>query len=236
MDDIDWEELNERIARGEFPKAPPSQDDLPRFETDDETEAARSLEKLAEELERSKTDPYAWKWAIIALHNAVQASIVRIISGGDQTGALREKEQKETRAWLRAQLDGTAEDGEWPDPYLAYFMVLYKRAKERRPTAKIAAALDEDMEKLNAYRNKLIHFTPMQWTLLLWSMPQRVLRVLDFVESILPSRPTGGTQWIIEDNGFRAERGLEDARRIAAELDARFNPPEATPPSGPAQG
>jgi hypothetical protein len=219
-----FKDLEERIARGEFPKEPPSQEELPRFESHDDREIAKALEKLAEELDRTKTDPYAWKWVILALHNAIQATIVRAISGGDQAGALTDKSQKETRAWLRSQRDGKGA-GEMPDQFLADFLELYKRAK-KKPGVVVHIKLGEDVRRINDYRRQLAHYRPLIWTILVGGLPQRVLRSLDFVESLMPGRPTGGAQWLYPADGKLAERSLKLARHRATQLDARFNPPK----------
>jgi len=222
VDKRNLEDLQGRIASGKFPPEPPSQEALPRFESHDDLEIAKSLEMLAEQLERTKADPYAWKWVIVALHNAIQATIVRAISGGDQAGALSTRSQKATRAHLRAMLGGTATDG-MPEPFLADFLELYKRAQKRRSNGPLHEKLDEDMQRLNDYRRQFAHYAPRIWTILVGGLPRLILRCLDFVEALMPGRPTGGAQWLVESEGELAERSLALARKRATHLELDFN-------------
>src|SRR5713226_9158496 len=67
--------------------------------TNEQHEAARALEKLRRELKDVRTDPYAWKWALVALHNAVQNMMVAALAGSAGLGVLPEKVR---RRWLAA--------------------------------------------------------------------------------------------------------------------------------------
>lgn len=201
-----------------------TQDEMPRFDAYQDTEISKSLEKVAEELARAPDDPYSWKWALIALHNAMQATIVRAIAGGDGSGALDKKSQQKLAAEFRARIEGNASipDAGWPR--LAGFMELYERCKERRPHAARAPELEADVGRLDWIRGELIHYKPSNHlTLLLAEWPQRTLRCLDFIESLMPGRPTGGAQWLYEHDGELAERSLGRARERAKQLDARYN-------------
>ena len=48
----------------------------PVIRTDDEIEAVYALEKALAELRVARGQPYNWKWAILALHNALQGFMV----------------------------------------------------------------------------------------------------------------------------------------------------------------
>ena len=210
-------EVLEAVARGEYSKGPPPD---PAFRTDEETELARALEKLADQLELATDDAYEWKWAIVALHNASQAACVVAVSETDQAGAVTDP--KVEREWLRAFLDGNVDASSAPDPHLASFLVLYKRAKALGG-AVIPPELDDDMTRLNVFRNVLIHFVPKTWALLLLGMPELVLRVLAFIESIMPgSAARGGVPFGDEENDERARDGIRRSREAARALQAHF--------------
>jgi len=57
------------------------------LETNYETEGERALEMTVEQLKLVLADPYRWKWIIIALHNALQAFLVHVVSGSSQNAA-----------------------------------------------------------------------------------------------------------------------------------------------------
>lgn len=69
------------------------------LDTDYETEGVRALEMTVEQLRLVPQDPYRWKWAIIALHNALQAFLVHAVSGSALIEAMTEKFQ---RRWHEA--------------------------------------------------------------------------------------------------------------------------------------
>lgn len=213
-------ELQERIDRGDFPLKPPTQEEVRRLDTDDDKELAKALEKLAEELGRAERDSYAWKWVILALFNAIQSAIVRAISGSDQCGALRDEEMRATREWLD-KFDDPGK-GEMPQPYLASFGVLFKRAK-KLPHAVRPTGLNRDLKRLTQYRNQFIHYAPLNWTIILYGLPEMVLRCLDFVESIMPGRPSGGMQWLEDEVGDLAEASLVRARTATRALEKLYN-------------
>jgi hypothetical protein len=64
----------------------------PYLSTNIEHEAPGSLEATAFFLEATETDPDMWKWAVVALHNAVQGFMVLALTHGTNWGTLRDQD------------------------------------------------------------------------------------------------------------------------------------------------
>ncbi len=145
--------------------------------TDEIRELVEALRKIADELVAAKTDSYAWKWAIIAMQNAVQNAIVAAISGTDQLGALTKKAARE---WLEAYENDRTD---YPEPWLANFLELYDRMKSRTGLPS-TAEMDKDIKRLVEFRNDFMHFTPKGWSLQLAGLPRILGNGLAVVEHL----------------------------------------------------
>jgi len=134
--------------------------------TDERFEALKSLEMVVESLRSVVVDPYRWKWAILAMQNAVQALIVVTISGTAGLGALRPDIEKK---WLEAYESGT---GDFPEEMkIDCFPELYDRMKKKfsytpDPT------VDDSVKKVNLLRNKFVHFPPHSWSIGTGGLPR----------------------------------------------------------------
>ncbi|MDZ4654259.1 MAG: hypothetical protein U1F44_00005 [Coriobacteriia bacterium] len=67
--------------------------------TDETEEAVSALEMVTEALVGVEDDHYRWKWAIIALHSAVQGFLVLALRGSAGFDVLT---KDEARAWAEA--------------------------------------------------------------------------------------------------------------------------------------
>ena len=163
----------------------------PYLSTDTEREAVGALEATARFLEEVGTDPTMWKWAIIALHNAVQGFMVLALQGTWNVTVLRreqrERKLKAQQDYYRARTAGddvTAETTNeimlFGEAELAPFEHLYSRIKS--PDQGMLQFMDSQhftarpgddqcMECLNDLRNEFIHFIPSQRSFLLTRFP-----------------------------------------------------------------
>jgi hypothetical protein len=170
-----------------------------------------------------------WKWAILALHNAVQGFMVLALTGSTNWGALRDEDvsakvQAEfayrnataandsagARQVNQTMLSGPAR--------LAPFLTLYNRIKSSdwwmlkytnsrsyvpRPTDDVC------MSNLDSVRNEFAHFVPMTRGFLLTQFPAMTetgLHVIDFL-----ARESGNIQWLPEADERRFEAAYDRA-------------------------
>lgn len=145
--------------------------------TDETRELVEALRQVAAQLGVAKTDNYAWKWAIIAMQNAVQNAIVAAISGTDQLGALT---RRAARQWLEAYENDRTD---YPEPWLANFLELFERAKTRTGFP-ATPEIDADLKRLVEFRNDFIHFVPKGWSIELAGLPRILGNALAVVEHL----------------------------------------------------
>jgi hypothetical protein len=182
--------------------------------TDELRETVEALRKVADELEAAQTDSYAWKWAIIAMQNAVQNAIVAAISGTDQLGALTKKAARE---WLEAYEKDRAD---YPEPWLANFLELYDRMKSRT-SFPATAEIDRDIMRLVEFRNDFMHFTPKGWSIQVAGLPRILLTALTVVEHL---GWKGHILWYEEADQTAAHGSVERIRGLLDRLDSLYSP------------
>lgn len=181
--------------------------------TDELRELVEALRKVADELAAAETDAYAWKWAIIAMQNAVQSAIVAAISATDQLGALT---KKAARAWLEAYENDRAD---YPEPWLASFLELYGRAKARTGFP-ATPEIDADLKRLVEFRNDFIHFTPKGWAIQLAGLPRILGNALAVVEHLAWK---GHILWYEEADQEAARDAVERICARLTRLDALYS-------------
>lgn len=151
---------------------------------DEREDVLVSLSACLNSIAGSGPEPGLWKWAILALHNALQGAMVCHLSGTAQLGALSEKSAGKWLDWYERdrkgeiqRIDcGTDEMGvrqyriakgyEPPPERLADAGELFKRlsnaAKRIEPGAggviAITASERESFRRLHSLRNDLSHF------------------------------------------------------------------------------
>jgi hypothetical protein len=152
--------------------------------TNTEHEAVGALEATAQFLEEVERDPDMWKWAIVALHNAVQGFMVLALNGSESWGALREEDiavkvKAQRDSWqAKSAGDDAAADAAnnimarnppKQPAKLAHFLDLYKRIKRQEwpmeqgvPSKAYPKRKTDDrcMQDLNRIRNDFAHFLP----------------------------------------------------------------------------
>lgn len=113
---------------------------------DRQSDAQASLDQFCASLERTKDDESAWKFALIAVHSALQGYICIALRNGNSFQTWNERHLKK---WLDAYDKG----GDLPDTKLDFFMELYEKAFSDE-----ASLNRKSIEWLNETRNSLVHF------------------------------------------------------------------------------
>jgi hypothetical protein len=157
-------------------------------------------------------DKLMWKWAILALHNALQGAMVCHLSGTAQVGALDKKSIEDFAKWherdrkgeIKKIQKGVSDFGipimkilnkkdNPPNEYLASTDVLFERlhkASERFEAGAGAILVLSDSQKasfnkLHLLRNSFMHFTLKSWSIEISGLPNIFLDIFDIIEMIV---------------------------------------------------
>lgn len=147
-------------------------------------EVVASLSHLSNCIALVETDPAAWKWAILALHNALQGAMTCHLTGTAGVGHLSQKSAEEWLAWYEAKDPNSP-----PRIYQAKPEDLFKRL--HRPQSRVEANCGRmltitpkqknSFKILNDLRNEFTHFSIDGWGLELSSLPQIFDNILDII-------------------------------------------------------
>ena len=158
---------------------------LPNYalDYDEELDATCSLELLAEHLPKVVTVPYHWKWVVLSLHNSLQGFMVLALQGTNQLNVLTKKSAIQWSVGNETGNYGTK-------PFkLEEFMGLYAKVKSGAMEMRIDSAQfapegtqDENVGKLNAIRNDLVHYIPALSLLDMRAWTRIVLDVVPIIE------------------------------------------------------
>ena len=188
--------------------------------TDEYLDAAESLRAAAQFADEARNRAGAWKWLLIAVHSSAQAAFVLALSRGSFLLALKHSHAK---AWLRAH-EGT---GSWPaEIHLDYFLELYVKTKQHvvaRPPSGVLFSCtpvhDTAMERLNFFRNGLIHFVPQGWSIELAGLPQIISSCVEVARYIMWD--SGAVIWPSASLSTRARGSANHLVRALSRLSAR---------------
>lgn len=188
--------------------------------TNEHEEAVRSLEWTEVQSRSVLDDPYQWKWILISLHNAAQGFMVLALWNGNGLLALRDKIAAK---WLDAYRNG----GPYPVEKLDEFLNLYKKVKDPNNFHVVGAGPfvpgqthDKSFERLNAFRNEFIHFTPKGWSLELAGVPRICLDTLDLLEFF--GWQSTAILWHRRVYVVRAKRAVKRLRRSLVAVEAEY--------------
>jgi hypothetical protein len=181
--------------------------------TDIERELTEALRKVHGELEDVANDPYAWKWAVIALHNALQNAIVGSISGTANLGALTPNSAKK---WLEVYRSGGTD---YPEERMDAFPALYEKMRGERDFPE-NPEVDDDVRRLTRYRNDFIHFLRKGWSIEVRGFPRIFRNCLDVIEYL--AWDPGGFFWSEDELRNHARTEIETVRRLLTELEDRY--------------
>lgn len=159
--------------------------------TDETEEAISALEMLAEIIPSINFDNYRWKWAIIAIHNALQGFMVLALRERNRLIVLTKKSAKK---WITVdEHNRTDPDNKlkYPEEKLDNFLNLYDKIKSDSmlfyfysKKFKSNNEHDESVKMINNLRNEFIHFVPKGWSLELTGAPKVCLKCIEIIEFI----------------------------------------------------
>ena len=189
--------------------------------TDEFVETVSAFETLADELARISSDPYRWKWAILAVHSGLQGMMILALQGSNGLHVLKKKDAKR---WLYAYENGEPLS---TDLQLDDFLSLYKKIKG---DLMIIYAFSQkfipkgtqgnSIKFLNRLRNEYVHFTPRVWALELEGLPKTLLDCQDIAEFL--ARQSGNVFWKEENLKKRFGTALGLSRSILLKLKEKY--------------
>jgi len=190
--------------------------------TDEYEEAVSALEMVTESLEKARVDAYRWKWALIALHSAVQGFMVLALRGSNNLAVLREKNAKK---WGKAFRNNQLLPDERLDAYLDLYSKVQDKAIMKKNVHSIefipSEAQDKSIRILDSLRNEFIHFVPKGWRLEVGELPTMVIDCLNFINFL--GWQCGNVLWYDPDVELRARAAVASAQSIATELSMLYH-------------
>ena len=174
--------------------------------TDEYKEAVGALEMVCELLPTICSDTYRWKWAIIAMHNALQGFMVLATKGSNSLATLNSGSAKKLVGYWEGQ-------NEYPEKRkLDYFFELFVKIQavelrqyvHSKPYVPVGTHICS-VKKLNELRNSFIHFVPKLFSIEVHGLPDVFRDCLEIIGFL-------GWQGY---NFLWHDEGLEQAGRIA---------------------
>jgi hypothetical protein len=199
--------------------------------TDHTIELADALATLARELLRTRDDLHAWKWAVIAAHNALQ-NIVADCAGGDRNRDRKAIRKLGDRLW-------ESSGPERPRAFNAFFekmwqmlirgeqlrelrdfLELFDMVNEKWNLA-VPVGLRDRMVALNNERNAWIHFGAGSYEFKVDGYPSLLLACLGWVEYL--GWRTNLVFWFSDSVKGRARASLDECLATLRELEAEYS-------------
>ena len=184
--------------------------------TDEVEEAISATEMVAESVAAVKVDIYRWKWALIALHSAVQGFMVLALRGSNGLVALKDDV---AAAWLDAYEKNLPLPEERLDSYENLYrkvkgdrMLIYGHSKKFVPNGSQGSSIN----KLKDLRDDFIHFVPKGWSLEVSGLPRIFGDCIDFIEFL--GWECGNVLWHEAAFESRATIAIGSARAAIVEV------------------
>jgi hypothetical protein len=169
------------------------------FETSTEQDVVQSLQHFVLCTKAAQNNLSAWKWAIIAFHNALQGALVCHLSGTIQLGALEAKCAQKQLKFVQHDRPPAMQE---PWLKLATIGALFQRATTstefdskgkpidwvndaRRPSIAVDEATDWAFKKLVSLRNDSAHFTPKGWSIEVGGLPTIFACLAQFIDKVV---------------------------------------------------
>ena len=183
-------------------------------------ETISALEVAADELARTRTDSYRWKWVILALHSALQGMMALALEGGN---GLRVLKPKDAKRWLDAYESGAPLPA---DLEMDNFLNLYEKIKSDTIRFYVTSkkftpegTQGKSIKDLNRLRNQFVHFTPCTLALILNGLPEMTLDCLNVARFL--AYDSKNINWP-ENTIGRIEKAFDSASQAVQEIKAAY--------------
>jgi hypothetical protein len=175
------------------------------FTTDLREEAITSLEYAAEVIPAAQLQPWRWKWAVIAVDNALQNLFVLAVAHTSGVNVLRVK-PADVQAWREGA-------GEYPEGKLKSFEQLFEMTQgdamlkyvHSRP---LELSEDEDglVRWIHRRRNEFVHYRPIGLSVDLTSFTLGLRACTDVARRLILE--TGAIMWDDPEQDARVRAAL----------------------------
>ena len=160
--------------------------------TDEAEDVAGSIRHALLSLSNTTRDPQSWKWALLALHSALQgACVCHLITTLPPIGVVSEKDTAKWLVYFNARR--TDPQTERPKTYLMKFPQLLTAVSKPhsagdRSNASGIEISDKELRWLKRIdteiRNQFVHFAPMGWSIEVSGIPDLAKLVARIVREI----------------------------------------------------
>jgi len=156
--------------------------------TDERDDVIASLEHLRRCLITSQTKSEEWKWAILAAHAALCGALVCVTAGTAQVGCLSDKSRARMIAWLHSDFSAPRPPERLAEPAELLRRACSRTHSDRRgPPLRISVNVLRDLARLHEFRNQLMHFRPLGWSIELAGLPRMIGRAVDVAARLMRS-------------------------------------------------
>jgi hypothetical protein len=189
--------------------------------TDERQEFISSVRMVTKSMAAARHEFEHWKWAVIALHNAMQGAMVMALRG---TNNFRVMPEKLAAKCIEAHRTGKP----WPKEKLDTFPNLYNKVRSDEVMSFYVhsralpqdADLDKNIELVLQLRNQFIHFTPQGWSLEVSGMPSICESVLCAISFLCWE--SGNIIWYSRESAEQARQEIERAIELSKELNREY--------------
>lgn len=149
--------------------------------TDDKSDIVSSLEMFSGALDKVADDLAAWKWAVIAIHSALQGAIACHLRAAGNNLLVAKPEDAEL--WLSAH----DKDSALPEMKMDWFPSLYDKLKKFEIEGYRFTPKDSQggsINKINEYRNDFVHFMVNGFSLEVSGLPKMCKDCIDVISEL----------------------------------------------------
>jgi hypothetical protein len=197
----------------------PATDESPEwFRTNEKKETFESLKFANKLIDEVDADLYSWKWVILGVHNAMQATMVLALTGSTQMRVLSERSAMEV-----------AERGNGVRK-LADFMDLYRWVKRKKHMVFLmhskplqpSSQMNEDVAYVHKLRNNFNHFLPSGWSIRIDELPGVLASCMGVISFL--AFESGNVFWIENPTA-------EELKAVISELQGKLKARSPAPRS-----
>jgi hypothetical protein len=189
--------------------------------TDERQEFISSMRMVHKCLISVEDDIEQWKWAVIALHNAVQGAMVQALRAGNDFRIMPEKLAQKCYQAHR-------EDKSWPKVKMDSFPNLYKKVQSQEMMlfythSKILPSdpdRDYCVNKLLELRNSFIHFMPQGWSIEVSGLPHICISLIEMIKFLCWE--SGNVIWYEESESTTASELVSESLGAAHQLSKSY--------------